>query len=95
MKKGKKDGQSKSKSKKRVSDTVRKKSKGKKERNEARLHSQQCSRQFGSLLSLYFYKASRNTSSAIHFISIPTPASHLHSVSFTSLFHFSACHYIS
>lgn len=52
-------------------------------------------RQFGSLLSLYFYKASRNTSSAIHFISIPTPASHLHSVSFTSPFHFSTCHYIS
>lgn len=56
---------------------------------------QQCFRQFGSLLSLYFYKASRNTSSAIHFISIPTPASHLHSVSFTSPFHFSACQYIS
>lgn len=52
-------------------------------------------RQSGSLLSMYFYKASRNTSSAIHFISIPTPASHLHSVSFTSPFHFSACHYIS
>lgn len=56
---------------------------------------QRCFRQFGSLLSLYFYKVSRNTSSAIHFISIPTPASHLHSVSFTSPFHFSACHYIS
>ena len=35
---------------------------------------QQCFRQFGSLLTLYFYKASRNTSSAIHFNSIPTPA---------------------
>lgn len=56
---------------------------------------QQCFRQFGSLLSLYFYKESRNTSSAIHFISIQTPASHLHSVSFASPFHFSACHYIS
>lgn len=56
---------------------------------------QQCFRQFGSLLSLYFYKESRNTSSAIHFISIPTPSSHLHSVSFASTFHFSTCHYIS
>lgn len=56
---------------------------------------QQCFRQFGLLLSLYFYKASRNTSSAIHFISIPTPASYLHFVSFTPPFHFSACHYIS
>lgn len=55
----------------------------------------QCFRQFGSLLSLYFYTQSRNTSSAIHFISIPTPASHLHSVSFASPFHVSACHYIS
>lgn len=45
---------------------------------------QQCFRQFGSLLSLYFYTESRNTSSAIHFISIPTPANHLHSVSFAS-----------
>lgn len=56
---------------------------------------QKCFRQFGSLLSLYFYKTNRNTAYAIHFISIPTPASHLHSVSFTSPFHFSACHYIS
>lgn len=61
----------------------------------ARSNLQQCFRQFGSLLSPHFYKVSRNTSSAIHFISIPTPASHLHSVSFTSPFHFSACHYIS
>lgn len=30
-------------------------------------------RQSGSLLSLYFYTVSRNTSSAFHFISIPTP----------------------
>lgn len=44
--------------------------------------------QFGSLLPLCFCEGSRNTSSAIHFISIPTPASHLHSVSFTSFFSF-------
>lgn len=44
--------------------------------------------QFGSLLPLCFCEGSRNTSSAIHFISIPTPASHLHSVSFTSSFSF-------
>lgn len=46
------------------------------------------SSQFGSLLPLCFCEGSRNTSSAIHFISIPTPASHLHSVSFTSSFSF-------
>lgn len=51
--------------------------------------------QFGSLLPLCFCEGSRNTSSAIHFISIPTPASHLHSVSFASSFLFSTCHYIS
>lgn len=56
---------------------------------------QPCFSQFGSLLPLCFCEGSRNTSSAIHFISIPTPASHLHSVSFTSSFLFSACHYIS
>lgn len=56
---------------------------------------QPCCSQFGSLLLLCFCEGSRNTSSAIHFISIPAPASHLHSVSFTSSFLFSACHYIS
>lgn len=56
---------------------------------------QPCFLQFGSLLPLCFCEGSRNTSSAIHFISIPTPASHLHSVSFTSSFLFSTCHYIS
>lgn len=80
--------------KKRDSDAVRGRRRETR-RGFARSNLQLCFRQFGSLLSLYFYKVSRNTSSAIHFISIPTPASHLHSVSFTSLFHFSACHYIS
>lgn len=56
---------------------------------------QPCFSQFGSLLLLCFCGGSRNTSSAIHFISIPTPASHLHSVSFTSSVLFSACRYIS
>lgn len=56
---------------------------------------QPCFLQFGSLLPLCFCEGSRNTSSAIHFISIPTPASHLHSVSFISSFLFSTCHYIS
>lgn len=85
------------KRKKRDSDPVREKRGRWREtrRGFSRSNLQQCFRQFGPLLSLYFYKASRNTSSAIHFISIPTPASHLHSVSFTSPFHFSACHYIS
>lgn len=43
---------------------------------------QPCFSQFGSLPPLCFCEGSRNTSSAIHLISIPTPASHLHSVSF-------------
>lgn len=54
---------------------------------------QPCCSQFGSLLC--FCEGSRNTSSAIHFISIPAPANHLHSVSFTSSFLFSSCHYVS
>lgn len=95
----KKDWQGKRERKKKDSDTVgRKRERGRQwETWRGFTHSnlQQCFRQSGSLLSLYFYKASRNTSSAIHFISIPTPAIHLHSVSFTSPFHFSACHYIS
>ena len=96
----KKDWQGKNERKKRDSDTVRRKWGGKKKRGNRRRgltssNLQQCFRQFRSLLSLYSYKECRNTSSAIHFISIPTPASHLHSVSCTSPFHFSACHYIS
>lgn len=96
----KRDWQGKSERKKRDSDTVRRKWEEEEEEGESRRgftssNLQQCFRQFRSLLSLYFYKESRNTSSAIHFISIPTPASHLHSVSCTSHFHFSACHYIS
>lgn len=59
-------------------------------RDLARSNLQQCFRQFGSLLSLSFYKENRNTSSAIRLISILTPASHLHSVSFTFPFHSSA-----
>lgn len=96
-KREKKDWQRKRKRKKRESDTGRKKGGRRRGRRQGftRSNLQQCFRQFGSLLSLYFYKESRNTSSAIHFISIPTPASYLHSVSFTSPFHFSVCHYIS
>ena len=85
---------------KRASETARRKWEEEEEEGESRRgftssNLQQCFRQFRSFLSLYFYKESRNTSSAIHFISIPTPASHLHSVSCASPFHFSACHYIS
>lgn len=54
-----------------------------------------CSSQFGSHPPRSFCEGSRNTSSAIHFISIPTPAGHLHSVSFTFSFLLSASHRIS
>lgn len=61
---------------------------GEEARIEARLDAQRLA---AALLTIWvtparcvFCEGSRNTSSAIHFISIPTPASHLHSVSFTS-----------